>query len=213
MLRRCMSAEREDPLLSLLEREIAARQALAQQVQEQRRYLVEEVSIDVRVEFDDEIKEVKEIIEQVMAGVRYNLELIAFRYDRYIPSSKGLKLMMVADQLCQPGKQFLRLSSLCGQYRYLREWLGGFMALKSMKLLYKSSRDGQKYPAFLDKTRGAARPFILIRSGPGHLFGCTIGGPLAEPDDPNQHAFIPRPVSFYSITGGYDMPCEIPHNR
>ncbi|CEM33497.1 unnamed protein product [Vitrella brassicaformis CCMP3155] len=200
----------EARLRSRLESEIAARQALAQQVQEQRRYLVEEVSIDVRVEFDDEIKEVKETIEEVMAGVCYNLEQIAFHYGRNVPSSKGLKLMMVADQLCQLGKQFLRLSSLCGQYRFLREWLGGFMALKSMNLLYKSSRDGQKYPTFLDKTRGVPRPFILIRYGPSHLFGCTIDGPLTEPEDPQHYAFTPRPVSLYSISGAYDMPCEIP---
>ncbi|CEM19068.1 unnamed protein product [Vitrella brassicaformis CCMP3155] len=50
-------AEREARLRSRLEREVAARQALAQQVEEQREFLVEEVSIDVRTEFSDEIKD------------------------------------------------------------------------------------------------------------------------------------------------------------
>ncbi|CEM19321.1 unnamed protein product [Vitrella brassicaformis CCMP3155] len=192
------SAEREARLRSWLEREVAARQALAQEVQEQREYLVEEVSIDVRTEFSDQIKDMKQQMSQ-------KIESFSAKIDSS-PSHAGVELMAASHYICTAGQQ----SSLFGSYRALRDWLRRYTYINTMKLLYKSSRDGFKYATFFDKTLGARRSLFLIRDGPAHLFGLTVDGPLTPPLNPTRSKHTPCAISLYSISGAYDAPTKIP---
>ncbi|CEM19077.1 unnamed protein product [Vitrella brassicaformis CCMP3155] len=168
------------------------------QVQGLRAHVVDDVTTAVQVDLHDD----KRGLRQMAASLDAIMDNLT--------SDQSVKLVAAARHICTPGQQFVRLSSHYGSYRALRHWLSRYMRIKSMQLLYKSSRDGFKYSTFLSKTLGAQRLLFLIRDGPAHLFACTMDHPLAQPDSPTQAKETPCPVSFYSISGACGGPTKIP---
>mmetsp|Transcript_39133 Transcript_39133/g.111816 ORF Transcript_39133/g.111816 Transcript_39133/m.111816 type:complete len:322 (+) Transcript_39133:15-980(+) len=186
-----------------LEEEAAQRRM---QVQALHRHVVDEVTTAVQVGFHDDKEELKTDLLQRLRAMDLPLsgrcDLLHERVDNS-KSHEGAKLKAASQHICIPGQQFLRLSSRLGSYRALHDWLSRFMDIKSINLFYKSSRDGFKYPTFLDKTHGISRLLLLMRDGPTHLLACTVDGPLAEGKKTRCL------VSFYAITGPYDSPTKI----
>ncbi|CEM37814.1 unnamed protein product [Vitrella brassicaformis CCMP3155] len=180
-----------------LQGERAARQAHAQQLEDLRAHVADEVTTGVQVQLHDNNQSVQQALQSMD-----NKILI-------LTSNEVRNLMAVSHNICTPKKQFLRLSSYYGSYGALRAWLSRYIYIKSMKLVYKSSRDGFKYSTFLDKIDGVSRLLLLIRDGPEHLIASIIDGPLTLPQDPTSFIFTPCVVSFYAISGRVETPTKM----
>ncbi|CEM24720.1 unnamed protein product [Vitrella brassicaformis CCMP3155] len=176
---------------------------IQERLQEERRFVLEEMAIAMQVELHDDKKDLQELIKHAERSWQAALQKML--------SSKSSKLMAVSRYLCVPGGQFLRTS-----YRYaaLRDWLAGWTAVActSMKLLYKGTRHGWHYPCLLDCIAASQGDrLLLLMRHESHVFGCLIDGQLLEPPDASASTCTSvAMLTFISLCGACNEPTKIP---
>ncbi|CEM22563.1 unnamed protein product [Vitrella brassicaformis CCMP3155] len=80
----------------------------------------------------------------------------------------------------------------------------------SIKLLYRSTRDGGDFGTMVDKVGDASGLLFLINHDDTHRFGAFVEGQVKPPTDPRQTNGYKVPHFFISISGAYGKVTKVP---